>query len=101
MTHVRSEIPAKYKWDLTGIYKDEAAFEADYARAKELIADFSRHRDTMSKSAHGLYDALQASTDLDRVIKCQVHVRFAAKAVCTKIFAHNQCSFRAICPFAL
>lgn len=26
MTHVRSEIPAKYKWDLTGIYKTEAEF---------------------------------------------------------------------------
>ena len=68
MTHVRNEIPAKYKWDLTGIYATEADFEADYARAKELIADFARHRDTMAKSAQGLYDALQASTELDRVI---------------------------------
>jgi len=68
MTHVRSEIPAKYKWDLTGIYKNEAEFEADFERAKALVADFSRHRDTMSKSAEGLYDACQASTELDRVI---------------------------------
>ena len=68
MTHVRNEIPAKYKWDLTGIYATEADFEADYARAKALIADFTRHRDTMSRSAQGLHDALQASTELDRVI---------------------------------
>ena len=66
MTHVRDEIPAKYKWDLTGIYPTEADFEADYARAKACIADFSRHRDTMAKSAQGLYDALQASTALAR-----------------------------------
>ena len=68
MTHVRSEIPEKYKWDLTGIYPTEADFEADYARAQALIEDFPRHRDTMAKSAQGLYDALQAGTELDRVI---------------------------------
>ncbi|MBE6569048.1 MAG: oligoendopeptidase F [Ruminococcaceae bacterium] len=68
MTHVRNEIPAKYKWDLTGIYSTEAEFEADYERAKAYIADFPRHRDTMTKSAKGLYEALQASIDLDRVI---------------------------------
>jgi len=68
MTHVRNEIPAKYKWDLTGIYSTEAEFEADYERAKAYIADFPRHRDTMTTSAKGLYEALQASIDLDRVI---------------------------------
>ena len=68
MTHVRSEIPAKYKWDLTGIYKTEADFDADFERAKALIADYPRHRDTMTKSAQGLYDALQANTDLERLL---------------------------------
>ena len=42
MTHVRNEIPAKYKWDLTGIYATEADFEADFARAKACIEDFGR-----------------------------------------------------------
>ncbi len=68
MTHVRSEIPAKYKWDLTGIYKTEADFDADFMRAQALIADYPRHRDTMTKSAQGLYDALQANTDLERIL---------------------------------
>ncbi len=68
MTHIRSEIPAKYKWDLTGIYKTEEEFNADFQRAKELTADFPRHRDTMSRSAEGLYNALEDSTRLDRII---------------------------------
>ena len=68
MTHVRSEIPAKYKWDLTGIYKTEADFDADFERAKAIIADFPRRRDTMTKSAQELYDTLQANTDLERVL---------------------------------
>ncbi len=68
MTHVRSEIPAKYKWDLTGIYKTEADFDADFERAKAIITDFPRRRDTMTKSAQELYDALQANTDLERIL---------------------------------
>jgi len=68
MTNTRSEIPARYKWDLTGIYPTEEAFEADFARARALVADFPRYRDSMTQSAKGLYDALQANVEMDRVI---------------------------------
>ncbi len=68
MTENRAEIPEKYKWDLTAIYADEAAFDADCARAKELIARFPAHETTMTKSAEGLYSALEDSTALERVI---------------------------------
>ena len=34
MTDVRADIPAKYKWDLSVIYADMAAFDADNDRAK-------------------------------------------------------------------
>ncbi len=33
----RNEIEAKYKWDLTHIYPDTAAWEADYQKASEAI----------------------------------------------------------------
>ena len=56
MTNIRSEIPAKYKWDLTGIYATEAEFEADLDRAKALIADFARHRDTMAQERVNIND---------------------------------------------
>lgn len=69
MTDVRAEIPAKYKWDLTAIYADKAAFDADYALAKEKIAAFSAHRDTMCQSAQALYGMLCDSTNLDRLIE--------------------------------
>ena len=37
----RCEIDAKYKWDLTHIYADTAAWEADFARAGKLIDEFA------------------------------------------------------------
>ncbi len=69
MTDVRAEIPAKYKWDLTAIYADMAAFDADYDRAKELIADFPKHKDTMLNSAKELYAMFCDMTALMRLLE--------------------------------
>ena len=54
----RAEIPEKYKWDMTAVYADEAAFEADFAKAEQLIVAFAAHGETMLKSAEQLCAAL-------------------------------------------
>lgn len=68
MTNTRNEIPAKYKWDLTAVYADENAFDSDFEKAKKLISDFPRHRETMKKSAKGLYDMLAERTEIERIV---------------------------------
>lgn len=68
MTNARNEIPAKYKWDLTAVYADENAFDSDFEKAKKLISDFPRHRETMKKSAKGLYDMLAERTEIERIV---------------------------------
>ncbi|NLM56706.1 MAG: oligoendopeptidase F [Clostridiales bacterium] len=64
MTDVRADIPAKYKWDLTEIYADDAQFEADFSRAKAAISDYPKHEATIAQSAAGLYAALSDYTEL-------------------------------------
>ncbi len=68
MTENRAEIPAEYKWDLTAIYADTDAFEADFARAKTLIEKFPAHAETMTQSAEGLLSMLKDSVELERII---------------------------------
>ncbi len=68
MTDNRADIPAKYKWDLSAIYADRAAFDADFARAKELIADFPKHQKTMCQSPGGLYAMFCDSERLSRLL---------------------------------
>ena len=68
MTDVRKDIPAKYKWDLTAIYPDMTAFDADFDKAKKMVEEFPRHAETMSKSAKGLYNMLSDKTELERLI---------------------------------
>ena len=58
MAMERHEIDARYKWDLSVIYKDEAAFYADYEQVEKLIEAYPQHEKTMCESAEGLYRAL-------------------------------------------
>lgn len=69
MTDVRADIPAKYKWDLSAIYPDMEAFNADYARAQELIAAFPAHQETMCKSPEGLYAMFCDSLEMSRLLQ--------------------------------
>ena len=54
----RQAIDAKYKWDLTAIYPDEAAFDADFAEVEAMIADFPKHEGVMKECGERLLSAL-------------------------------------------
>ena len=64
----RKDIDAKYKWDLSVIYKDEEAFFADYKKAEAMIADFAKYEKLINTSAKGLYDTLVAMSDIETLI---------------------------------
>lgn len=68
MTDVRADIPAKYKWDLSAIYADMDAFDADFARARDLIAKIPSYEKTMSESPEALCALMEDMTMLDRLI---------------------------------
>ncbi len=65
----RRDIDPKYKWDLSVIYKDEAAFCADYALAEGKIKEFAKHEKTMLKGARELYETLRAVVDIEAIIE--------------------------------
>jgi len=65
----RKDIDKKYKWDLTVIYKDEAAFEADYALAQKKLKEFAKYEKTMTKNAEDLYETLDAMTKVEAIIE--------------------------------
>ncbi|MBQ9416116.1 MAG: oligoendopeptidase F [Clostridia bacterium] len=67
----RKQIPQSEKWDLTAIYKDQQAFDQDYAKTAELIEQFkSREADFITGSAPfyaTLKDAQQIESLLNRL----------------------------------
>ena len=68
MIKERKDIDQKYKWDLSAIFADEAAFYAAYGEAESIIKGFKAHEKTICKSAEGLYNALKAVCDLEAII---------------------------------
>lgn len=68
MTTNRAEIPSEYKWNLSAIYSDEQAFEADYEKVEGLIGDFGKHETTMLKGAQELCRMFEDYFAIDRLI---------------------------------
>ena len=69
MVFERKDIDKKYKWDLSVIYADEAAFNADYALASEKVQAFRKHEATMTKGAQELYAALSDMSEVEALIE--------------------------------
>ncbi len=64
----RKDVDPKYKWDLSVIYKDEAAFYADYSKCEGEIKKFASHETTMLNSAKELYETLRDMADIEYTI---------------------------------
>ncbi len=62
----REEIPDKYKWDLTDIYKSDA----DWRAAKDGIAlkldEVTKFRGTLTASAANLLKCMEFSTEINK-----------------------------------
>lgn len=55
----RDQIDDANKWDLTKIYADVAAWEADYAKAEQILADLTAEKDKQWKIARNLSTTLR------------------------------------------
>ena len=70
MIQERKNIDPKYKWDLSVLYADEAAFDADYKEIEARIRAFASYESEMTKSPEQLYAVLKEKYALgDRIGK--------------------------------
>ena len=69
MTDIRKDIPAEYKWDITALYADLAAFDAAFEETKAAIVAFSAYEPTMTQDAPSLLAAL----DAQMAVELQLH----------------------------
>lgn len=60
----RADIPDKYKWNLTDVYKTDDAWRADLNDLKSKMDKIDQYKGTLTESASNLLDALQFSSDL-------------------------------------
>lgn len=69
MTDIRADIPQKYKWDLTKIYKTEADFDSDMKKAEGMIDAFSSHEKDMISSPECLYATFEDMFKIHRLLE--------------------------------
>jgi len=62
----RSEVPDRYKWDLSALYPNEAAWLAAKAGVAKRIPGMSAFQGHLGDSPDALFRALSAQMDLDR-----------------------------------
>lgn len=66
-THLplRKDVPNELKWDLSLLYSDDQAMQADLAEITKLTAQLGDLKGHLGDSAQTLTQVLQASRDLD------------------------------------
>ncbi|BDR56027.1 oligoendopeptidase F [Xylocopilactobacillus apis] len=57
----RNEIPEKYTWDLTTIFKTDNDFEDNFKKVQELSDKASKHQGTMATNAETFFSAIESS----------------------------------------
>src|SRR5262249_48731080 len=62
----RAEIPAQHTWDLTTIYPDDAAWEADFASVGPLLAEQETYHGRLGESAATLLAAMTLDDNIGR-----------------------------------
>src|SRR5690348_12055430 len=60
----RDDVPARYKWDLTSIYRTWDEWSGDYERLSQAIDAFSRLQGTLSTGAAALLAAFRAMDEM-------------------------------------
>jgi len=63
-TQDRSEVPEKYKWDLTHLYISDQAWHEAKAKVSKRIEDFDQFKGKLAKSASNLLACLEFSTEI-------------------------------------
>ena len=63
---LRNEVKPEDCWDLTSLYSDDQAWEADFTKLTDLIPRFDDFRGRLEESASSLAEALSFDSDFDR-----------------------------------
>jgi oligoendopeptidase F len=65
----RSEVPEKYRWDLTALFPDESAWGKAKQEAVEAIPRLASHQGRLGQSAAALLDAMTAYEQISRQVE--------------------------------
>src|SRR5262252_1707953 len=67
-TRDRAAIPDAYKWNLTDLYPNEAAWQAERTAIAKVVPTLAQFKGKLGSSPSLLADALEKATSIDRTM---------------------------------
>ncbi len=64
----RADVPEEFRWDLTDMYADKEAWEADVRRFESLLEDLAQYRGTLNRGGKQLLKAIEAYEETYKVL---------------------------------
>ena len=96
-TRDRAAVPDIYKWNLTDLYPNEAAWQAEKAAIAKVVPSLAQFKGKLGSSAAVLADALEKASSLDKTMSKLVRVRgIAVRPGHARCGAPWRCSSRSI-----
>ncbi len=90
----RSDIDPKHTWNLADIYSDEAAWEADFAKAKTLIDTADSFRGRLAESPEILWRCFETSSALRRVLSALHQYAYLSKDLDNRVSRYQEMNDR-------
>ena len=92
---IRAEIEEKHKWNLTDLYADDAAWEADFEQAQRLIEKASSYAGRLAESPSLLYECLQVRSRLHIIISKMYQYAYLYKDLDNRVSKYQALTERA------
>ena len=91
----RAEIADKHKWNLADIYADDAAWEADYQKAKGLLAQAREFAGRLAESPQSMYQCLHTRSELQIILSRLYQYAFLSKDLDNRVSKYQALTERA------
>jgi len=91
----RADIDDKHKWNLADIYADDAAWEADFGKVKELIAQARQFAGRLAESPQSMYNCLDTRSKLQIILSRLYQYAFLYKDLDNRVSKYQALTERA------
>jgi oligoendopeptidase F len=91
----RTDIADKHKWNLADIYADDSAWEADYQKAKGLIAHARQFAGRLAESPKTAYTCLNTRSELQIILSRLYQYAFLNKDLDNRVSKYQALTDRA------
>lgn len=91
----REQVEQKYTWNLTDLYEDDNAWEADFARSQQIVASAYAYQGKLAESPENLYECLSLRSELHILVSRLYQFAHLSRDLDNRVSKYQQMNERA------